>query len=181
MIGQLPISLNIGEIEYAINSDYRIGLILMVALSDPDLSSQEKAYILVKNLYCDEMPNELIGEAIKKATWYLDGGKEQKKQSYKVMDWEQDEAMIFASVNKIAGKEIRMVEYMHWWTFLGYFNEIGEGLYTNVLSIRQKKAKNKKLEKYERDFYNDNRSLIDLKTKISKEDQELKEKLLKLL
>lgn len=181
MIGILPTSLDVAGREYPINSDYRIGLIMMVALNDPELSSQEKAYVLVKNLYCVDIPNDLIDDAIKKAVWYLDGGKEYKKQTYKVMDWEQDESMIFSSINKIACKEIRLVEYMHWWTFLGYFNEIGEGLYTNVLSIRQKKAKNKKLEKYERDFYNDNKDLVDLRPKISKEDQELKDKLLKML
>lgn len=61
--------------------------------------------------------------------------------------------------------------YIHWWTFLGYFNEIGEGLFSTVINIRQKKNKGKKFEKYEQDFYQNNKDLIDLKKKYAKEEQ----------
>jgi len=70
---------------------------------------------------------------------------------------------------------------MHWWTFLGYFNEIGECLLSTVINIRQKKNKGKKLEKYEQEFYRANKSLIDIKTRYTPEEQAEKERLLKLL
>ena len=67
---------------------------------------------------------------------------------------------------------------MHWWSFLGLFNEVGDGLYSQVMSIRAKKAKGKKLDKYEREFYITHRELIDLKPKLTaEEEQELKEEL----
>ena len=46
---------------------------------------------------------------------------------------------------------------------MGAYLEIYEGLFHQVLMIRQKKAKNKKLEKWEAEFYRNNRKLIDLK------------------
>ena len=62
---------------------------------------------------------------------------------------------------------------MHWWTFVGYFEEIEEGTFSQVLSIRQKQAKGKKLEQWEREFLNDNQALVNLKKKMSEEEQDL--------
>ena len=89
-----------------------------------------------------------------------------------MLDWEQDGHIIFPALNKVAGAETRTVDYMHWWTFLGLFNELGDGLFTQVMSIRTKKAKHKKLDKTERDFYSEHKELIDLKPKLTAEDKE---------
>lgn len=61
---------------------------------------------------------------------------------------------------------------MHWWTVLGLFNEIGEGLYSNVINIRYTLAHNKKLSKGEQDFYRNNKELIDIKVKLTAEEQD---------
>ena len=89
----------------------------------------------------------------------------------KTFDWEQDEKMIFSGVNKVAGFEVRSEEYLHWWTFLGYFSEMGEGLFTVVTNIRCKRAKGKKLEKWEQDFYREHYSMIEIRRRLSKEEQ----------
>lgn len=60
---------------------------------------------------------------------------------------------------------------MHWWTFLGYFSEVGDGLFSQVINIRQKRAKGKKLEKWELDFYNEHKELVDIKEKLTPEEQ----------
>lgn len=60
---------------------------------------------------------------------------------------------------------------MHWWTFLGLFNEIGEGLFSQVVNIRIKKAKGKKLEKHELEFYREHKDLIDIKCKLTPAEQ----------
>ena len=66
---------------------------------------------------------------------------------------------------------------MHWWTFIGLFNEIGEGMFSTVVRIREKKAKHKKLEKWERTFYNENKDIIDLKRRKNKRSQAEKDAL----
>lgn len=187
MIGKLPTTLNIKGIDRAIRSDFRVALLIFQAFNDPELNDQEKALVMMDCLYedLDSMPQEDYQEAYDQAVWFLDGGIQEDETKYraskKVLDWEQDEQMIFSAVNKVAGKEIRAVDYLHWWTFLGYFNEIGEGLLSTVISIRQKKNKGKKLEKYEQEFYRENKSLIDIKTRLTKEEQAEKEYLEKLL
>ena len=187
MIGRLPKELNVNGTDRAIRSDFRVALLIMQAYNDPELSEQEKARVMMECLYEDYevITYEEYQEAYDKAVWFLDGGtvdEDSKHQkSKKVMDWEQDEQMIFSAVNKVAGHETRAVEYLHWWTFLGYFNEIGEGLLSTVINIRQKKNKGKKLEKYEQEFYRENKSLIDIKVKLTAEEQAEKEYFEKLL
>lgn len=187
MIGRLPTTLNINGTNRAIRSDFRVALLIFQAFNDPELSEQEKAWVMLDCLYEDleSIPPEDYQEAYDQAVWFLDGGIQEDETKYraskKVLDWEQDEQMIFSSVNKVAGKEIRAVDYLHWWTFLGYFNEIGEGLLSTVISIRQKKNKGKKLEKYEQEFYRENKTLIDIKTRLTAEEQAEKEYLEKLL
>jgi hypothetical protein len=58
--------------------------------------------------------------------------------------------------------------------------EIGEGLYSQVINIRNKKSKGKKLEKWEQEFYRDNKVLVDLKMKKNERSEEEKEELREL-
>lgn len=171
MIGRLPTTLIIDEKEYKIRSDYRIALTIFEALEDVELNEKDKMRVMLELLY-EEFPIN-IEEALKKASWFLDGGKqyEEFNKTKKVMDWQQDESIIFSAVNKVAGYETREKEYIHWWTFLGYFSEIGEGLFSTIINIRQKKNKGKKLEKYEQEFYRNNKQLIDLKQRYTTEEQ----------
>jgi hypothetical protein len=178
MIGYLPRKLNINGTDRAIRSDYRVALLIFQAYNDTELSEEEKVQTMMECLYEDyeNIPTEDCQEAADKAVWFLDGGSTSEEdskhqQSKKVMDWEQDEQLIFSAVNKVAGYETREKEYMHWWSFLGFFNEIGEGLFSTVINIRQKKNKGKKLEKHEQEFYRENKSLIDIKVKLTPEEQ----------
>lgn len=174
MIGFLPTSVELGGQEYKIRSDYRVILNIYQAFNDPDLSEQEKCYVCLKCLYKDDVPQEHLQEAVDKAYWFVGGGDvpKEKIQPVKTLDWEQDESIIFPAVNKAAGFEVRAVPYLHWWTFLGFFNEIGEGLFSSVISIRCKLNKHKKLEKHEKEFYKNHRNMIDLKTKLSAEERQ---------
>lgn len=172
MIGALPTSLEVDGKQYTINSDFRVALLIFEAYSDPELNLQEKYTVCLKCLY-KEIPQN-TEEALKKAVWFLDGGDmpKSKQAPKKIMDWEQDQAIIFPAINKVAGYETRTPnKYLHWWSFLGMFGEIGEGLYSQVMNIRSKIAKGKKLDKTDKEFYNDHKELIDLKRKLTPEEQ----------
>ena len=89
--------------------------------------------------------------------------------------------MICPAVNEFAVKEIRSVPSMHWWTFFWYFRESGECLFKTVVGIRSKKAKGERLEKWEKKFYQENKNIIDIKTRLSEEEQAYKDKLNEML
>ncbi len=188
MIGELPRTVYVNGVEYAVRTDFRDILKIVTAFSDPDLEDNEKVYVCLFIFYedFDTIPRRDYEAAFRAAIQFIDhgmdeGGGEDPRKSPRVMDWEQDEAIMFPAINKVAGFETRSAEYVHWWTFMGYYMEISEGVFSNVLSIRLKKAKGKKLEKWERDFWNTNKGICALKTKLSQEEQQEKDRLNALL
>lgn len=173
MIGSLPRQLEVCGKKYNIRTDYRNCLLILGAFNDPDNTINDAYEIMLRVLY-KELPLD-IDEAIDKAVWFLNCGDETpENDTHKkpIYDWVQDEQMIFAEVNKVAGREVRADNYMHFWTFVGLFQGIGEGYFSAILSIRDKLNKNKPLDKAEKEFYRQNKHLIKLKTKLSKEEQE---------
>lgn len=167
----LPTSLEIDGTEYRIRTDFRDIINIMVALGDPDLDDEAKAYVFFTAFFIDPVPPPLRGAAMEAGFEFINGGmKSDNRPAPKLMDWEQDAPLIMPAINKVAGKEVRALEYLHWWTFLGYYMEIGESQFSTVIGIRQKLQKKQKLEKYEKEYYRQNKETVDLKKKISSDE-----------
>ena len=165
MIGTLPTSLNVNGKAHPIRSDYRNILTIFTAFSDDSLTDEDKLYVCLKRLYTDfdKIPKSDYEAAYKAAFRFIECNQRGNGNSPRVLDWEKDEQLIFPAVNKAAGMEVRALPYLHWWTFLGYFQSVDhDDLFSYVLGIRQKRAKGKKLEKWEREFYNSNKALCSL-------------------
>ena len=184
----LPSSLSIGGEDFSIRTDFRAILDILAAYSDPELEDDEKMLVCLSILYVDfeKIPQEHYEEAMKKAIEFIDMGQTpDDKPSPRLMDWEHDAAVIIPEVNKNLGYEVRTSKETHWWTFLGAYMGIGDGLYSNIINIRQKRSKGKKLEKYEQEYYRENKKLIDLPAHLTEEQQKAadneKERLEKLL
>lgn len=185
MIGDLPTSIEINGTEHQIRTDFRDILRIIAAFNDPELEDREKMFVCLYILYEDFegiSPKE-YEEAYKSAVRFIDCGEEPSDSSKnaRLMDWEQDERILFPAINAVAGYETRACQYVHWWTFLGYFMEIREGVFSQVLSIRQKKSKGKKLEKWEQEFWKSNKDLCTLKPRLSKAEQEERARLMALM
>lgn len=166
MLGQLPRTLNVNGKSYNINSDYRNIFRILAAFKDDELKDAEKALVCLRRLYTDFrlIPGEDYEEAYRQAVRFIDYNAENvnPKKHPKTVDLEKDEHLLFPAVNKVAGQEIRLLPYLHWWTFVGYFQSIDkDDLYSYVILIRHKKATHEKLEKAERKFYEANKGIID--------------------
>lgn len=183
MIFDLPTALEFGGRTWAINTDYRDVLRILTAFEDPNLTDEEKAYICLHNLYPDlkDIPPDLIQAAFDAAVGFIDQGRHDDGPSPRTMDWAQDATLIFPAVNRAAGFEVRAAEYIHWWTFVGYFLEITNSTYSTVLGLRSKRARGKKLEKHEQEFWNLNKSVCVLKPKYTDEELEEKERYKKII
>jgi hypothetical protein len=157
----LPKKLEVSGKDYEIRSDFRVILDIFEAFGDNSLSDVEKWLVAVQILFVDYDLIDNIEEAMKKASWFINCGKQPNEKNIpKRFDWKQDFQYIVAPINKTIGKDIRGEEYCHWWTFMGYFNEIGECTLATIVSIRDKIRKGKKLEKYEQEFYDENPEII---------------------
>lgn len=170
----LPASLNIGGADLAIRTDFRVILDILRAFNDPDLPEQAKTQVMIEILFPDweEIPPEHMEEAARKAVEFIDcGQRDDGRKRPRMMDWEKDSDIIIPAVNKVANVgDVRAVGYMHWWTFFGYFMEIGDSLFSQVLHIRKKRIRHEKMEKWEKAFYQDNRALVDLPEPVSEEE-----------
>jgi len=194
MIGwKLPQSITVQDIEYQIRADYLTVLEVLVAMNDQglftaDMEEQEKNLIRTETMLIimlpefEVLPTRDWGDASKELCDFIDCGlKDDGKTSLRLMDWEQDASLIAPAINKVAHTDVRTGEPIHWWTFMGYYMEIGESLFGQVLSIRKKIKKGKKLEKWEREFQKENKHLIDLKVDKYERSEEEKEALRNLL
>lgn len=176
----LPQTVDIQDKEYQIrnNGDFRTILDCLVALDDAELSEEERILSSIAIFYDDIKAiedifvlfntDELLNAAVSSMYQFINGGESDEvgvHSNIKLVDWEQDEKLICAAVNTVAKCEIRAVTYMHWWTFLAYYMSVGDCTLTTVISIRNKIAKNKKLEKFEQEFRRDNPQLFKWKKK----------------
>lgn len=154
------------------------------AFSDPALDDRMKTIVMLQILYPGwmDIPPEHLQEAIQKASEFIDcGQKPDGTRKKKTMDWIQDADLIIPAINTVAKREVRSDPNIHWWTFFGWYMSISEGLFPTVLRIRAKLNKRKKLEKWEEDFYKENRRLVDLESIDSKQVREEKDHMLKFL
>jgi len=178
----LPYALIIDGREYAARTDFGVAIDALIALADEDLSYDEKAISVLQIIYPGYREIENITEAIVQAYWFLDGGdfiKSAHRSKVRLMDWAQDFKIISSAVNRVLGYDCRSISYdhksntrgLHWWTFLSAYFEIGECTFSSVVSIRDKNSRSKKLESWEKEYYDSNRELIDLQTKYSSEEE----------
>lgn len=189
---ELPTSLEVGGKEYAIRTDYRVILDILAAMNDPEIfvpgmteeeKKMEQSMTMLQILYIDfdSMPPRDWKEAAEKARDFIDCGiKDDGKPKPRTMDWEQDAPLIVPAINKSVKIDVRSVKYMHWWTFFGLYMEIGESTFSTVVSIRDKKRRGKKLEKWEQEFYRNNKHLVDLKSRKIERSEEEKDALREL-
>lgn len=188
---KLPTTLRVGGKDYEIRTDYRAVLDILIAMNDPDIyagmneqeKNTEQSMTMLQILYVDfeSIPPQHWKEAAEQAIEFIDCGfSSDNKPKPRLMDWNQDAPILIPAVNKVAGKDIRAEKYMHWWTFLGLFMEIGESTFATVVGLRDKKKRRKKLENWEQEFYKNNKSLVDLKVKQIERSEEEKEELREL-
>ena len=78
MIGyELPASVSIGGRDFAIRTDYRAILDIILALNDPELTDEDRAAVALGIFYPEETPEDLTA-ALDRCMWFISGGDESK-------------------------------------------------------------------------------------------------------
>ena len=172
----LPKSLTVNGEEYAVRSDFREILDIMEILNDVQLEEGERHYLTLLFFYpdFDTMPPEDYEEALRQCYWFINGGKHEDGtgRQPRLMDWEQDFPYIISPVNRVIGHEIRADAYLHWWTFLAAYMEIGECTFAQIVHIRDARNRGKPLDKTDQEWYRRNRKLVDLEQKLTSAEEE---------
>lgn len=177
MMWDLPIAVEINGKQHPIRNkcDYRVVLDVICALNDNELTEEEKAKCALFIFYEDLSKIDDFEKAIKEMFRIINNGEEEQTYDNKpsLMDWEHDFPVLVAPINRVLGYEVRSVDYLHFYTFLSAYYEIGECTFSTIVSIRSKRAKNQKLEKWEMDFLREHRKMVELPQKLTAEEEEL--------
>ena len=163
----LPISISVNDKDYAITNkgDFRMVLDCFSALEDVELSEDYRILASLLIFYedfndYDDIPEDedTLVKLITEMMYFFSCGQDDygDAPSPKLIDWEKDSQMVMSAVNNVAGKEIRLEQYVHWWTFVGYYMAIGESVLATVVSIRNKILNSTELEKWEKKFKTEN-------------------------
>ena len=165
---RLPTKVTVNDLEFNIRDrgDFRMVLDCFKALQDEELSEDYRVLASLLIFYNEFNDLEDLREyeshlnvLVKEMYRFINGGEENSpgaERDVSLVDWEQDSQIVCAAINTVANQEIRSLEYLHWWTFLGYYMSVGQSVLSTVVSIRDKIAHHKKLEQWEKDFKKNN-------------------------
>ena len=170
MSWELPKSATFHGKQYPHRSDFREILKLLSLLGDESKPEILRWYAACFYFYQGQLPPD--AEAVSYLERFLTAGLK-SAPGPRLYDWEHDAQLIAGAVNAVAGREVRELPYLHWWTFLGYFRAIGEGPFATVVAIRQKRARGEKLLPHQQEFARTHAHMLKLPTPDTPEKQRL--------
>jgi len=167
---ELPRRLSIGGREVEIDPDFRTVLQIFRHFQNEELPEFLRWEVALRLFYREEIPAQQRREAMEQLAQFVSCGRP-GKPGPRLLDWEHDAMAIVADVNRVAGREIRELEFVHWWTFLSWFHAIGEGQLSSLVELRRKLARGEKLDDHQRQFYRENKAMVDLPRRHSASEQ----------
>lgn len=160
-----PKSLNIGGVEYPINSDFRTVLRYNEQLKRVNEEDLEGIVRCMQMIFCKALPENLI-EVIQSLNWFIRCGRKEKKRrpsnkllginSNQPFDFETDGEMIYSAFkrNDVYGIDLHEIPYLHWWEFIAMLDDLPDSVkLSRVMEYRTIDTTNKNLTKETRDVY----------------------------
>lgn len=163
LIADLPTKIRVNDKIYDINYDYRSIIKIITAFEDPNLYDVEKVKIMVNLLYRDNIPNENLEEACKKASLFIDlGQKITKRTTKRIYSFSKDANYIFSGINQTHHIDLSLNPNLHWWKFMALFMDMGTDCFFSNLVYFRKRRNEGKLTKEEKKEYKKIKDLIEL-------------------
>lgn len=134
LIEPLPVTVQIGEEFYAINSDFRVTIAFEILMQDPDIEDAQKAKKALE-LYYPIIPHDLDA-AVDQIMWFYQGGKKYRQEqarrsgaldpddTQRIYSFEHDDDYIYAAFFSQYHIDLQKVSYMHWWKFRAMFHSL---------------------------------------------------------
>lgn len=174
----LPTTIEINGKEHKIRNkcDYRVILDVISVLNDKELDDESKIKCSLYIFYEDLNGITDIQTAINEMMKVVNLGEQMQddeNKKPKIMDWEHDFNNLAPPISRVLGYSVRNKDnYTHWYDFIGAYMEIGDCYFAQIVSIRSKMQKCKKLDEQDRQFYKEHKKEIDLPMTLSQEEKE---------
>ncbi len=164
LLDLLPDTVDIGGVEYPINTDFRISILFELMMQDSSLPDEEKMQEAIR-LYYPEIPHDLK-EAVEKLIWFYRCGKvekakkntasqeeEENMQERLVYSFEHDDRYIYAAFLSDYGIDLQDVEDLHWWKFRAMFLALNDSCeFKKIMGYRSMRITST-MSKEQRAFY----------------------------
>jgi hypothetical protein len=143
LVEEFPSAISVNGKVYPANTDYRVGINIILAFEDPELIDAEKQMVLLEALYKDAIEPENLEQAVKQGIKYLNGGELSEEEEtdglgLRLYSFSQDANYIFAAFRQSHGIDLE-TEKMHWWKFIAYFMDLGSNTtFSNLIALRQR-------------------------------------------
>ena len=132
LIDLLPTIVNINNVEYEINSDFRTSILFELLMQDNSIREEDKISMALQ-LYYPVIPED-INEAIEQMLWFYRCGKDitkskgtgKGKSITQIYSFEHDDDYIYASFMDQYNIDLQDIEYLHWWKFKAMFKSFKE-------------------------------------------------------
>ena len=181
LIDEVPEYVEIDEIEYKINTDFRISIMFELLMQDNTLTDMEKVEIAL-NLYYPEIPHDPI-QALEKILWFYRCGKEYDTESPRegtegttqqqaIYSFEHDAEYIYAAFLDQYGIDLQDIEHLHWWKFRALFKGLKEdNLIVKIMGYRTIQI-NDSMSDAEKKFYRKMKRIYALPDNRTQEEKE---------
>lgn len=136
---------------FPIDSDFQIGIQIMQALEDGELSRQEGQAVALSLLFLQEdaqgnqLPLPDAETALEGLVWFLtdwNHDHNSKVDKTRITDFDIDQWRIYSAFKQHYGINLNM-DKLHFWEFMGLLTTLPECAYTRVIDIRAKKITSK--------------------------------------
>lgn len=181
LIDELPESVEIDDIKYKINTDFRIGILFTLLIQDNTVTDMEKIEIAL-NLYYPEIPHDPL-KAIEKILWFYRCGQESPSSNQQVQtetsayqqaiySFEHDAEYIYAAFLDQYGIDLQDIEHLHWWKFRALFKGLKEdNLIVKIMGYRAIKIDDNMTDS-EKKFYRRMKKIYALPDNRTQEEKE---------
>ena len=176
MTWDLPLAVEINGMKHNIRNkcDYRIILDVISALNDKTLSENVRLISALIIFYEDFQKITNIQAAVIEMMTVINIGEKNdssEPDEPRLMEWGHDFNFIAPPISRVLGYDVRVPDkYTHWYTFIGAYMEIGDCYFTQIISMRSKLRKGRKLNDHDKEFYKAHKKDIDLEMDISDEE-----------
>lgn len=176
LVDLLPITLEVDNKKYEINSDFRTSILFELLMQDSSVGEKDKILIALQ-LYYPVIPNN-INLAIEQMLWFYRGGKDIAKSKgsgkgtgvTQIYSFEYDDDYIYAAFMDQYGIDLQEIEYLHWWKFKAMFKALkGDNEIVKIMGYRSMDLSKIK-DKEQKSYYKKMQELYQLP--ISKDERE---------
>lgn len=186
LIDKLPTTVLIDDIEYEINTDFRVSILFSIAMSDNELSDEEKCETAIR-LYYKVVPHDLQ-KAIEQILLFYNCNKQANNTTEssgeikeKVFDYEIDANYIYSAFLTQYNIDLNSIDYLHWFKFKALFDSLDENLMLCKIIKYRSIDLNKIKDKEEKNYYKKMKETYAIKEEISQEELEELQELEKFL